>query len=289
MYGLTMIRPSGTRFDVTVSGAAIYLDNWAIYDLAEGDSSRRSRFVAALCTGSADLLFSVTNAGELTGPKGRSRDQVRTFLDELGPHWFPVELNATDVVLREQRGANPAASCVSKEFLVDYWSNLSRGYGPGSGKIIDLSEFLRLGAVLDWVGSQSDSIRKGATELGDALANMIGRHRAESDRDPKWLDQHFPRLQFNPSKPAMFTYVNLVRTLILEAKSHRLNSRDGMDFCHAVIGTAFAHFTTLDKNWQRRVASLPPHALASVYNPLQLDQMVADIELTLKRRGDREV
>ena len=31
--------------NASVSGPVVYLDNWAIYDLAEGDSTRRKRFI----------------------------------------------------------------------------------------------------------------------------------------------------------------------------------------------------------------------------------------------------
>lgn len=285
LYGAAVITFTASGPRVSVSGLAVYLDNWAVIELAKHDLTRRQRFVDAVCTGDVDLLFSVTNAAELIGPQGESRDAVRAFLDKIGPHWFPVLLSAIDAIARETQGDAPAKSCVADKFFLSYWAHRVRGYTPGSGKIIDMSEIFRLGAMLDWLGPQRESIREGSAELGDALANMIRRHRADSEANPRWLDQHFPRLQFNPSKPAMFTYVNLVRTLITEAKSHQLNSHDGMDFCHAVIGSAFASFATLDTEWKRRIQTLPPHRLAFVYDPSQLDQMVTDIELTLKRRG----
>jgi hypothetical protein len=60
--------PDGPFLTVTasVSGPVVYLDNWAIYDLAEGDPHRRKRFIEAML--GMDLLFSVTNAAELSGP-----------------------------------------------------------------------------------------------------------------------------------------------------------------------------------------------------------------------------
>jgi len=53
-----------------VEGVAIYLDNFAIIDLAKGDPARRARFVRAIRDGGAELLFSVGNAVELLGPEG---------------------------------------------------------------------------------------------------------------------------------------------------------------------------------------------------------------------------
>src|SRR6266851_4944250 len=110
-----------------------------------------------------DLLFSVTNAAELSGPQGKSADAVRMFLDEIGPRWFPVELDQTEVVKRETGGADPNSNCVSEGLLKSYVVSRMRDYPLGSGKVIDLSDrFFHLGAMLDWVGPQRDSIRMGS-------------------------------------------------------------------------------------------------------------------------------
>ncbi|MEE9159866.1 MAG: hypothetical protein V3U60_15965 [Gammaproteobacteria bacterium] len=271
-------------FTATVSGLAIYLDNFALISLAKGDPLRRKRFVDAVRTGS-DLLFSVTNAAELTGPQGRSLEAVRTFLDQVGRHWFPVELDPFEVANRELKGATVAESCVSKDFMKQFFTDRTSGYSPDSGRVIDLSEhFFRLGAVLDWLGPQRESIRKGTATLDAALIKKISEYRAKFERDPLWLDQKFPVLPFNPSKPATFTYVNLVRTMIVDAKAYKLKKGDGLDFCHAVMASAFASVATLDKHWKHRVEHLPkPNGLARIYYQPELDKMVTDIEFWLKQ------
>jgi hypothetical protein len=73
-------------FHASVEGVAIYLDNFALIRL-EKDPPARKRFLNAVYTGAADLLLSLTNVAELTGPQGGSALVVRDFLDELGPHW----------------------------------------------------------------------------------------------------------------------------------------------------------------------------------------------------------
>jgi len=283
MIKITMgLGGSPLLINATVSGLAIYLDNHSLIGLAKGNPSRRTRFVDALHSG-ADLMFSVTNAAELAGPQGRSRDFLRAFLDEVGPHWFPVELDAFEVIKREGNGASPAQSCVSKQFLKDYFDQFL-SCKPNSGKIIDLN-FLRLGAVLDWVGPQRESIRKGSTDMDNALIKRIEGYCTEVEQNPSWLDQRFPIVQFNPSMPATFTYISLVRTLIVEAKAYALKKNDGLDFFHAVMASAFASVATLDKHWKRRVDNLPkPNGLASIYYEPQLDKMMTDIELWLKHR-----
>jgi hypothetical protein len=260
-------RPDGPFMTVnaSVSGAVVYLDNWALGDLAEGDPSRQKRFTGAMRSG-LGLLFSVTNAAELSGPQGRSADAIRAFLDEIGPHWFPVELDQTEVVKRELSGADPGNSCVSEALVKSYVTDRMSAYLPGSGKVIELSaDFFSLGAVLDWVGPQRDSIRKGSAEMDEALRSRIGEYTDKSRGDATWLNEKFPSVPFNPHRRATFTYVNLVRTLIVEAAP--LKKGDGMDFCHAVMASAFASFATLDRRWKRRVEDLPkPNGLARIYS-----------------------
>jgi hypothetical protein len=164
---------NGTIFSVNASltGIAVYLDNFAIMDLAEGSTSRRERFLAAIQSGRSGLLFSISNVVDLTGPQGASLDAVRTFLDEIGPHWFPVELDPAIVVERERNGAVPAMTCLSERFLRDYFADRLRTY---SGTVIDLSpNFFRLGHVLDWIEHQRESIRHGMAELDAALIKKI--------------------------------------------------------------------------------------------------------------------
>ncbi len=264
--------------DATVNGLAVYLDNWAVIDLAEGNPSRRKRFIDSLHS-DADLLFSVTNAAELAGQQGQSVDTVRTFLDEIGPHWFPVELNPFKVVERELNGASRAESCLSKSFMEAYFVNRMTDYSSPPGKVIDLPEdFFRLGAVLDWV-AQSDSIRKRTAEFDDVL-RTIRKYRIAYKRNPSRLDQF---QTFNASRPATFACGNLIRTLIVE--SGQLKKGDGLDFCHAVMASAFASVATLDKHWKRRVENLPkPNKLAHIYSKGELDTMVTDIEFWVKQQ-----
>lgn len=209
----------------SVSGLAIYLDNFSLIRLAKHDSSRRRRFIAALHNG-ADLMFSVTNAVELMGPQGDSLNAVRAFLNEVGPHWFPVELNPFEVTERELQGARPDQSCIATDFMKQYFVARTSGHTPGSGRIIDLSEqFFRLGAVLDWLTPQRASILARTSDLDEALIKKINEHRSEYVGDAYWLDRAFPVLPFREDRPATFTYVNLVRTLILRSQIASIEER----------------------------------------------------------------
>jgi len=263
--------------NASVSGPVVYLDNWAFINLAKGDQSRRRRFLDAIRSG-VDLLFSATNAAELSGPQGRSAEAVKAFLDEIGPRWFPAKLDPTEVIKGELRGESPGTVCVDQNFLKSYVADLMRNYTPGSGKVICLSDdFFRLGPILDRLGPQRESLSKTSAQFDELLKSERAAVRGTFKRDPELLDRKFPRIPFNPARPAFFVYMNMLRILAVEASS--LKKGDGLDFCHAVMACAFASFATLDKRWKHRVASLPtPNRLARIYCPSELDQMAVDIE-----------
>ena len=64
---------------------------------------------------------------------------------------------------------------------------------------------------------------------------------------------------------------------------YKLKKGDGRDFSHAVMGSAFASVATLDKQWKRRIESLPkPNQCARIYYEPELDRMVSDIESALE-------
>ena len=180
---------------------------------------------------------------------------------------------------REANGAVPGESCLSKNFMKDYFVDRLKRVEK-SPRVIDLSErFFRLGSVLDWVGEQRDSIQKGQIDLDTALTNKISRYRLQFEQSSDFLDKSFPTLPFDQKRPVTFVYVNLIRHLITKAKQHPIKQGDGIDFSHAVISSAFANAATLDKHWKRRIESLPqPNHLARIYYGPELDKMVDDVE-----------
>ncbi len=278
-----MIRVTPTGLNVSASGPVVYLDNCALYDLAEKDPARRRRFVNAVHSG-IDFLFSVTNAAELSGPQGRSAAVVREFLDEIGPNWFPARLDATEVMRRELRGDSPEQACIDENFFKSYIADQIRPYASDHARVMELSDRLfRLGPILERVGPQRESISRTSAEFDEVIKGRMSMIRERSKRDPAFLDLKFPVIPFDSSRRAGFVYGNLLRIMAIEANS--LKKGDGLDFCHTVVACAFASFAALDTQWKRRVASLPPNQLARVYSPLELDQMVMDMEFWLRHRA----
>jgi hypothetical protein len=137
---------------------------------------------------------------------------------------------------------------------------------------------------MDWLAPQRDSIAKGKADLDDKLIRNIKEHRARYEADPQWLETAFRALPAYEYPSATFAYNSLIRTLILEIKGYHLKRNDGIDFCQAVIASAFTSFATLDKSWKRRIESLPkPNRLARIYYAQELDKLVAEIDSALDR------
>ena len=264
----------------SVNGLTVFLDNFAVIGLAKGDPDRRRRFIASLNRG-VDVLFSGSNAAELSGPQGDSFVAIREFLDEIGTRWFPVEFDPYECVKREQQlqGLPFFDERLLKTFTAE---RLRRS---PEIKIADLpaslpSDFFRLGLFMDWLAPQRDKIIDGKRQMGLRLRDDIMAHWAEYRKNPGWLDAKLPELPFRVDRPGTYVYGNLLRLLVREAKGRTIMPNDGIDFGQAVIGTAYASIATLDKHWKRRVeAILPkPNRLARIYYQPELDKMVRDIE-----------
>jgi len=142
----------------SVGGLAVYLDVFAVKELAKGDPARRKRFIGLLDRG-VEILFSVANAAELSGPQGASFDKMRAFLDEIGPPWFPVEFDPYVCIQRERELRDPLTCCFSERLLKTFTATeIRRSTGI---KIDELPtslprDFFRLGLFMEWLAPQRE-------------------------------------------------------------------------------------------------------------------------------------
>lgn len=268
----------GLRFESSVSGIAVYLDNWSIKGLAKGKPEVRERFVAAV-HGGADLLFSAAHAIEALGPQGASSDAFKDFLNQLGAHWYPVMTDFFDVLERENRGLTGSQCSFDEELLRAYFQSNTPAHPSGSGNLIDLSEsFFRLGNFIDWLAPQRDRLRATSAEFDRTVKDYVTKLRAKFKTSPAWLDSALPPVSFSESRPANFAWVHLMRGLVTDS-GYQIKDGDATDLGHAVIATAFSNFATLDKQWKRRVDGLPrPNRRPRVYYEPEIELMVSDIE-----------
>jgi hypothetical protein len=197
---------------------------------------------------------------------------------DSGLIWAFVELDPGKVMEREVDGQGGACLCrqLMDAFFQDPETVLTK-----ATSILDMSAdtFLRLGAVMDWMGPHGGKMIQNAVALDKAIIEVVDKLRVEYDSDPTVLDIRLPPIGFNPKRPATFAWNHLVRNLVINAKGHPPKAGDGRDLCHAVVGAAYGSFAALDKHWKQRVAALPkPNGLAKIYYAPELDQLVADLE-----------
>jgi hypothetical protein len=278
----TTINSSGQpAFAASVDGIAIYLDNWAIKNFAKGDAKLRERFVATVNDG-ADVLFSAAHVVEILGPQGRSSEAFRTFLNQLGAHWYPVEANVFTVLERESRGMSGSDCIFDEEFLKAYFQSGTAANTRGSGKVIDLSaSFFNLGAFIDWMASSRADFVDLLRQYDQTMEDHLVKLRTRFKKEPAWLDKGLPAIPFSPSSTARFAFVHLMRDLITD-RGVQFRAGDAMDLGHAVVASAFANFATLDKQWKKRVENLPkPSRNPRVYYEPELEDMVTDLEIAL--------
>jgi hypothetical protein len=276
------LETEATKFGIraTVRQLGVYLDNFSIIEIARGDAARRDRLVHAFERG-ADLMFSAANAAEIIGPERPSTiSAVRNFLDAVGPNWFPVEgLDIVGVLEREASGADRSTACLSTWFLQQFFASRSIHLHGEQRQGLVGPEYFQLGFVLDWLSSHRADIRRRVDAFEASLGAKLTQLRRAYERNLHAFDENLPDPEWDAARPATFAWNGLLRRLIVEAKAFRYKKGDAVDLCHAVVGVAYANFATLDKQWKRRVASLPqPNNLARVYYEPELDRLVEDVE-----------
>lgn len=207
---------------------AIYLDQDALADLARVEARRR-RFLA-MFQRKGTLLFSWTNAIDLSGPQHGTARRLRHFLDALGAYWIPLELNPWKVV-RKENGEEPFSGtpCVSESFLQHYYPHVH-------------GETLSLAKVVDLIHEDRASAQQQLQRLKDEADQMVQAWRAEYVKDPTCLDHILPPVPFDPARPGTFVLRELERLVTREAKGYTWMPNDGVDFMHAAVSTAYGDF-----------------------------------------------
>jgi hypothetical protein len=269
-------------FIASVRGIAIYLDNWALKAFAKTNPQLGERFIRAIRSG-GDILFSTSHAIEALGPQDESSDAFKSFLNQLGPHWYPIAGNVFNVIEREKKGKSRSDCGYDGELLTAYFKTNTASNLPGSGRVIDLSaeSFFKLGNVIDFSKDKREYLLGKCAEFDRVIVEYVTKLRVKSKKNSEWLDVALPAIPFAPSSAASFAFVNLMRELIKD-RGYQIKKGDAMDLQHAVMATAFSNFAALDKQWKRRVENLPkPNQNPRVYYEPELEMMVTDIEAAL--------
>ena len=140
-----------------LEGVAVYLDNWAIIELANGDPKRRERFVNALKS-CGSLMFSFTNSIELGEAEHEPASACARSWTKSARTGFPIELNPWTVMDREIAGQTNPTPCISTLFIETFTQDRMFEQSPGGSKVVDLSpeNFFTLTSVMKWANEKKD-------------------------------------------------------------------------------------------------------------------------------------
>jgi hypothetical protein len=241
---------------------AIYLDHDSLTDIAR-TPARRQRFLD-IWARKGELLFSFVNALDLAGPQGDTTRYIRDLLQDLGPHWIPLDMNPWKVV-RKEKGEEPSigSASVSEAFLRPYFLELR-------------DEVTNVGRVVDLIQNDRQNTLADALQLKTAADQMVQTFRAEFIRDEASLERNLPATAYDPARPTTFMLRQLERLVTREARSHTWKPNDGLDFMHAAIASGASDLLLLDRQWKRRVLEVaPPKTYPWVFYRYELDDFLA--------------
>lgn len=290
MLTVTLDENGHPIFEPRASGYLVYLDNDSLIELAKGDATRRGSFVNSIRSPYSALLFSFANAIEAGGPQGDSARLVRAFMQSIGPHWLPLEMNPWTVIAREGTPST-TTPCISIEFIENYVKQrIHKSAEPGKIIGLDPENFWRLDVVLDWEQqADREETRKDTAKIDEEFINLVNQLRSKTKTDPSSLDRAYPPPAQINGRPANYVLVHLMRALALD-RGDNLKAHDGLDLCHAVLGMAYGTIATLDGRWKARVMKALPSTsgLARLYYRPEVDRLVLDLErLVAAAAGNR--
>ena len=247
---IRLVDTGGAReFEVTSESPLIYLDHWALRLFSSHATLRRKFF--EVFTHRGTLLFSLVNVTELAANSGTSAKHIRSFLEEIGPHWAPITMDPSKVVEAESR-LNPEVGdrsvCFGSAMLEDqhFMSKLSTG-DLTLAHVVDLTR-----------GDDGNNLRAAMSESVQEMLALILTLRTRYNADPSGLDLSYPLQVWNPRQPMKFVYYGLMRLIVRE--SFKLDENHVRDFLHAAVAATVAQMLLLDPHWAVlvRKLKLPP-------------------------------
>ena len=244
--------------DAIIRGPSIYLDHWALRHFSS-DLPSRQRLVECFKQ-KGTLLFSWANVLEVSQNSGASLEEVRSFLNEIGEQWFPIEINAVKVIERERNfTAGNDNPCFASDFLKAYYPHIS-GEPPSLRTVCDLPQDSEINLAC----------RENLEKIKKEIRPVLFRWRSEE------LENH-GHLRFEPNRPTGYVLERFRR--LFQKETFTIDENDVLDFLHATVSVSYGDFVLLDKHWVDLVGKLklPPDRV-KVYSPKYVEAFLKDLE-----------
>lgn len=239
----------------------IYLDHCSLRNIA-GNPARRRQFVRILET-KGTLLFSWMNAAETAPNSGKSVEDMRSLLDDVGPNWLLLDNNSETVAEREGRGTPAPQVFFDEEYFKAWWTAIDPAdRGPFRlGTMLHLAEMPEFKAM--WK-ERLHSLQRIVTLLQEARRRMrVGSFK--------------PTIRRDPSRPSLTTYDTLVTALLKDWKKN-IVVNDVCDLLHAAVSLTYAQWVVLDGAWANYARQLRRDQHVRVFPVNKLDDALISLE-----------
>lgn len=240
---------------------SVYLDHWAIRHFSEPKNEiHRAVFLDFLNSGGT-LLISYANVIDLLGnAPGESREQIRKFLQNIGPRWAPIKIWPQEVIERESR-FKPGMSkpCHDDTFL----SSLIKEFDGQMEKAINLSSVIE---ALERDAEGAKNLRQHFRDKASDLLKFIVNAKNQGASIAYIKGERTTRNAFN----------GLVSMLLVDSK--KLDTNDITDILHASVPSVYAKYLLLDAHWATKVKQSLDFDGLMVFDKKNIERFIAELE-----------
>lgn len=244
----------------------IYLDHWALR-LFSSDPDLRNRFLTIFKT-RGTLMMSLMNVVEIAGNVSESTAaELRSFLEEIGPHWVPSTIDPIRIIEAEQGVPTDVHPCISKGFLTE--PKFAKRLVEGAVNLTHVVDLTR--------GDEGKEQRESTSKSSQKLLGHLENWRKIHASRPKALDTEYPKLPFDEERPMRPIYHGLVRYTITD--SFALNENHVRDLYHTIAAVRCADMVLLDPHWLGQTRKLKlPEGFVLLYGRSEIEQFLKDFE-----------
>lgn len=219
----------------------VYLDNWAINDIAL-DDAYRNRFVSTLNDREGTLRISISNVVELM--KQTDRKQIETILqmiDSVDAGF--LNTNFVDVIKHENALLRGEAAGNPSQEMTLIWTYLLAQNWPESWA---MSDVIRTG--LDCTpGTQ---MRESWDQFAVSMRSFLDSIRIDREymSKSKGRAKATRKKGKNYDRPTRELFA-LGFDFVLQNETMKMNSNEWHDFFHAIVPVSYCDIVLLDKRW----------------------------------------
>ena len=200
---------------------------------------------------------------------GRSLENMKIFMDEVGNNWVPIHFNPQKVMDSEK--ASVPMPFVDGSIIKAYYPFIHAG-SLTLNQAVDLAGALEVKSVRQKNISSLQDLR---SDINAYINDPYGKTRGE---------KIFQETIFVPSRPTEFVYHKIFSLLLKQGQL--LSNNDIIDFFHAVVALSHVDMVVLDGGWADRARQISiPDGRVECYsaNKKGLDRFQEDFGNFFKR------